>query len=244
MKRVFPSIAASARALPKAVPAAVLAVLAGPVEVRAAAAPQETALTIYSAARPGGVPAEYYRPTPGRSSPSAADVPGFAMVRDDRRMRVEAGRSTLRFTDVAALIDPTTVTFTSLSDPATRVVEQNFQFDLVSTEKLTQRFVDRPVTVERGPNRFGRRIQRKGRRQLLDLTPHRGKSGLIGATERPVDQLRHLPHLRHAHSPRRHRRGAQSDAAGDEWRLGIVGDGVLIHRYPRVTQDFLRRLPG
>jgi hypothetical protein len=65
-------------------------------------------------------------------------------------MRVEAGRSKLRFTDVAALIDPTTVTFTSLSDPATRVLEQNFQFDLVSTQKLLQRYVDRQVTVERG----------------------------------------------------------------------------------------------
>jgi hypothetical protein len=59
------------------------------------------------------------------------------------------GRSELRFTDVAALIDPTTVTFTSLTDAAARVLEQNFQFDLVSTDKLLLKFIDQPLTVER-----------------------------------------------------------------------------------------------
>ena len=109
-------------------------------------------MTIYSSARPGGIPAAYYRPLPGQAAPAASEVPGFAMVRDERRMRIESGRSRLRFTDVAALIDPTTVTFTSLSDPATRVLEQNFQFDLVSTDKLMQRYVDRPIVIGRGPN--------------------------------------------------------------------------------------------
>ena len=55
----------------------------------------------------------------------------------------------MRFTDVAALIDPTTVAFSSLTDPdATRVIEQNFQFDLVSNEKLLQKFIDRDISVE------------------------------------------------------------------------------------------------
>jgi hypothetical protein len=119
-------------------------------EAPVAPAADDTALTIYSSAPPGAVSPEFYRPLPGGGSPSASEVPGYALVRHERRMRVEAGRSKLRFTDVAALIDPTTVTFTSLSDPATRVLEQNFQFDLVSTQKLLQRYVDRQVTVERG----------------------------------------------------------------------------------------------
>jgi hypothetical protein len=55
----------------------------------------------------------------------------------------------LRFTDVAALIDPTTVTFAVPADSAVRVIEQNFQFDLVSNARLLQRFLDRPITVER-----------------------------------------------------------------------------------------------
>jgi hypothetical protein len=111
----------------------------------------ETAITIYSSAQPGGISPEFYRPVPGQGVPSAMSVPGYALVRDDREIRIKQGRTQLSFTDVAALIDPTTVTFTSLSDPATRVLEQNFQFDLVSTQKLLQKFIDRQITVDK-PN--------------------------------------------------------------------------------------------
>jgi len=109
----------------------------------------DVAVTIYSAQQPGAIPAEYYRPLPGVPLPGAASIPGYAMVRVDRDVRIEAGRSTLRFGDVAALIDPTTVTFAVPDDPGTRVLEQNFQFDLVSTSRLLQRYLDRPVSVER-----------------------------------------------------------------------------------------------
>ena len=114
-----------------------------------AADPGGTALTIYSSARPGAVPVELYRPIPGGGVPNGMAVPGYAMVRDTRTMKLAAGRSTVRFTDVAALIDPTTVSFQSLTDPATRVLEQNYQFDLIGMDKLLQRYIDRPVTVDR-----------------------------------------------------------------------------------------------
>jgi hypothetical protein len=112
-------------------------------------AADDTAITIYSTAQPGAVPPELYRPIPGQGLPPPTSVPGYAMVRQERAMRLNAGRSTVRFTDVAALIDPTTVTFTSLSDAATRVLEQNFQFDLVSTDKLLLKYLDRTITVDR-----------------------------------------------------------------------------------------------
>jgi len=108
------------------------------------------ALTIYSSAQPGAIPADWYRPLPGQGTPPAQNLPGYAVVRVDRELDLERGRSLVKFTDVAALIDPTTVTFQSLTDPeGTRVVEQNFQFDLVSTQKLLSRYVDQPVTIER-----------------------------------------------------------------------------------------------
>jgi hypothetical protein len=108
-----------------------------------------TAVTIYSSAAPGAIPPELYRPIPGSGVPNAMSVPGYAMIRQERSMRLQNGRSTVKFTDVAALIDPTTVTFASLSEPRTRVLEQNFQFDLVSTDKLLLKYLDRPITVER-----------------------------------------------------------------------------------------------
>jgi len=115
----------------------------------AAAAQAETAITIYSSAQPGAISPEFYRPIPGQGVPNAMSVPGYALVRDDRDMKIKQGRSQLSFTDVAALIDPTTVTFSSLTDPATRVLEQNFQFDLVSTQKLLLKFIDRQITVDK-----------------------------------------------------------------------------------------------
>jgi hypothetical protein len=124
-----------------------LALAAG--RVRAAAEGEDTAITIYSSARPGAVSPELYRPVPGSGVPNAMTVPGYAMVRHERSVRLDAPRGSLRFTDVAGLIDPTTVTFSSLTDPATRVLEQNFQFDLVSTDKLLLRYIDRPIVVDR-----------------------------------------------------------------------------------------------
>ncbi len=71
------------------------------------------------------------------------------MVRHERSLALERGRNTVRFTDVAALIDPTTVAFESLTDSrGTHVVEQNFQFDLVNTAKLLQKYIDRSISVD------------------------------------------------------------------------------------------------
>jgi len=105
--------------------------------------PGGTALTIYSSASPGAIAPETYR-YPGRSG-----VPGYAVVRQEREIDLARGRNEVKFSDVAALIDPTTVVFESLTDPkGTSVLEQNFQFDLVSTEKLLQKYIDRPISVD------------------------------------------------------------------------------------------------
>jgi hypothetical protein len=127
----------------------IAAVVASPALAQGGPAGEETAVTIYSSAQPGAIPPELYRPVAGRPTLNGMAVPGYALVRHERSVRVGAGRSTLRFSDVAGLIDPTTVTFSSLTDPATRVLEQNFQFDLVSSQKLLLKYLDRPVTVER-----------------------------------------------------------------------------------------------
>jgi hypothetical protein len=123
-----------------------------------AAGGDEAAVTIYSSAEPGGIPPELYRPVPGAGVLNAMAVPGYAMVRNDRDLQLDNGRSIVKFTDVAALIDPTTVTFTSLTEPRTRVLEQNFQFDLVSIDKLLLKYIDRPITVERAVGNEARTV--------------------------------------------------------------------------------------
>ena len=109
-----------------------------------------TSLTIYSTTQPGSVSPDLYRPVPGQGNiyPGQA-VPGYAMIRQERALDLTRGTNRLNFRDVAAYIDPTTVAFESLTAPdATRVVEQSFEFDLVSTDKLMERYLDQVVTVD------------------------------------------------------------------------------------------------
>jgi len=107
------------------------------------------ALTVYSSAHPGAVSPEQYRPGSG------VPVPGYAVVRHERDIPLISGTNQVRFSDVAAQIDPTSVSFESLTDPSnTRVIEQNYQFDLVSSQRLLEKYIDREITVDqqRGNN--------------------------------------------------------------------------------------------
>ncbi len=122
--------------------------LAGSLATLQPAALADTALTIYSSAQPGGIPAEWYRPVPGQNNwVNYSSIPGYAVVKEDRSIAFDKGEGELSFTGVAALLDPTTVSFISLDDESTKVLEQDYRFDLVSNEKLIQRFIDQPVTV-------------------------------------------------------------------------------------------------
>jgi hypothetical protein len=72
----------------------------------------------------------------------------FVVVRERRLLDLPKGRGTVRFRDVAATIVPETVQFTPLGKPDTaRVVEQSYEFDLVSADKLLDKFIDQPITV-------------------------------------------------------------------------------------------------
>ncbi len=72
----------------------------------------------------------------------------FVVVKERRFMDLKQGRSLVRFRDVAATIEPDTVQFSALrqSDLA-RVVEQNYEFDLVSADKLLDKYIDREIGV-------------------------------------------------------------------------------------------------
>lgn len=109
----------------------------------------ETAITIYSKAQPGAMNPNSYRPVAGQRGYNGANVPGYAVVRQQRKVSLPKKQSIIKFTDVAALIDPTTVQFTSLTDPkGTKVAEQDYQFDLVSQQKLLQKYIDKDIAVE------------------------------------------------------------------------------------------------
>jgi len=75
----------------------------------------------------------------------------IALVRDTRQITLAAGDSRLKFMDIAASINPATVHFRSLTEPAkVSVLEQNYEYDLLDPNKLLQKYVGREVTMIRG----------------------------------------------------------------------------------------------
>ncbi len=106
------------------------------------------AVTIYSSADPAGFDPQQFiqQQQQGYNPYFAGQVPGFGVVKETRSVRLAAGVTDLKFTDVAQFIDPTTVSFSDLTDPTgTSVLEQNFQFDLASPLKILERYVDKDV---------------------------------------------------------------------------------------------------
>ena len=70
----------------------------------------------------------------------------LALVQDVRSLDFTAGRSRLEFKDVSASIRPETV---SLAASGIEIVEQNFDFDLLTPEKMMEKAVGRQVQIVR-----------------------------------------------------------------------------------------------
>src|SRR5713101_4525159 len=75
----------------------------------------------------------------------------LGLVKDTRGTRFDAGMLEVQFADVASQIDPTSVHLRSLTDPAgLRILEQNYEYDLLSSEKLMEKYVGRRVRLYQG----------------------------------------------------------------------------------------------
>ena len=74
----------------------------------------------------------------------------IALVRDVRSLQIARGTSDLHFMDIAATVNPATVHFRSLTEPSrVKVLEQNYEYDLLEPEKLLRKYVGRDVTLVR-----------------------------------------------------------------------------------------------
>ncbi len=89
------------------------------------------------------------------SADAAAAGPGLAvtiyndnlaLVQDTRTLDLKGGRQTIAFENVSAQIRPETV---SLTAAGIGIVEQNFDFDLLSPAKMMEKAVGRTVTIVR-----------------------------------------------------------------------------------------------
>ncbi|MCX8081893.1 MAG: DUF4139 domain-containing protein [bacterium] len=72
----------------------------------------------------------------------------FALVRDVRSINLKEGKSEIRFVDIAGNIEPASVHFKSITAPdKCGILEQNFEYDLVSADKLLSKYVDKVISV-------------------------------------------------------------------------------------------------
>lgn len=70
----------------------------------------------------------------------------LALVQDVRQLSIPNGVSRIEFPDVSAQIRPETLSF---SAPGAAIIEQNFDYDLLSPDKLMEKAVGQVVTIVR-----------------------------------------------------------------------------------------------
>jgi hypothetical protein len=72
----------------------------------------------------------------------------LGLVKDQRDIKLFKGIGDLRFMDVASQIMPTSVHIKSLVKPETlRVLEQNYEYDLLNPQKLLDKYVGKEVKL-------------------------------------------------------------------------------------------------
>jgi len=74
---------------------------------------------------------------------------GFALVKEVRELSLSAGRQSLAIEDVAALIETNSVGVRLIGGTPFQVLEQNYQFDLISVQAILNKAVGKKVTFNR-----------------------------------------------------------------------------------------------
>ena len=88
----------------------------------------------------------------------------LGLVKDVRETKLGKGEGELKFMDVAASIMPVTVQVKSLSDPdGFAVLEQNYEYDLISSKKLLDKYVGKKIKLID-------RNQYQDRKDVIDAT--------------------------------------------------------------------------
>jgi hypothetical protein len=94
----------------------------------------------------------------------------IALVRDVRNVQLPSGSFDLSFMDIAATVNPATVHFRSLTEPANLdVLEQNYEFDLLDPDKLLHKYVGRDVTLVQTRTENGTTQQEEVKAHLLSF---------------------------------------------------------------------------
>jgi hypothetical protein len=80
----------------------------------------------------------------------------LALVKDQRTLKLAQPETTLAFADVSRQLQPDTVLFRTLTGDALKVMEQTFDFDVISQQALLQRAIGQEVSVYTANPQTGR----------------------------------------------------------------------------------------
>jgi hypothetical protein len=106
----------------------------------------------------------------------------LGLVKDVREVRLDAGLIETHFMDVAAQIDPTSVLLRSLTDPTgLKILEQNYEYNLLSSEKLMEKYVGRKVRLYQSNGTFQEATLLSTRGPVYDINGqiHMGHFGSV-----------------------------------------------------------------
>ena len=89
--------------------------------------------------------------TQAQAQPASVDLTVYnsniGLVKEIRQFELETGVNQVAVTDVPSQIIPESVHFRSLDDPDAVVLEQNYEYDIVGSQKLLEKYVDQPIVV-------------------------------------------------------------------------------------------------
>lgn len=71
----------------------------------------------------------------------------LALVKEQRQLDFPAGTGVIRFSDVTEQIDPATVTLTVPGLAGVKLLEQNYEYDLVNESRLLEKYLGEKITL-------------------------------------------------------------------------------------------------
>jgi len=72
---------------------------------------------------------------------------GIALVKEMREIELESGENRVEYTDIASGIIPASVMVEDSEDGEVTILEQNYEYDLLSSSSLLEKYLGREITV-------------------------------------------------------------------------------------------------
>jgi hypothetical protein len=109
--------------------------------------PTNVELTIYQVSPTGNYYGDY------RGSNGYNLNTGLALIKEQRTANMPSGLTRFQMKGTAQYLESTSLHLSDLTDGSTQVLEQNYQYDLISSDKLMEKYLDKEVEVVVGSSK-------------------------------------------------------------------------------------------